>query len=208
MSPLLRRILCSISMLALFVAGESLASGLDQLVGFLAETHTAQGTFTQSLVGRTGKKPIQSAGEFSFERPGKFRWAYERPYRQLMVSDGKTLWSYDPELKQVSVKKLDHSLGASPAGLLAGGNLDKYFDLRDSGLIEGIETVDATPRGEDAIFQRVRIGMSDKLPVYMEIYDNFGQTTYLRFTRFERNPKLPPRSFSFTAPKGTDVVTD
>lgn len=192
----------------LVAAGQSLASGLDQLKGFLAETHSAQGSFSQTLVGRTGKKPVQSTGEFAFERPGKFRWTYEKPFRQLMVSDGKTLWSYDPELQQVAIKKIGNALGASPAGLLAGGNLEKYFDLRDAGVVDGIESVDATPHGDEAIFQRVRIGLTDKMPVYMEIYDNFGQTTFLKFTRIDRNAKLPGSTFNFAVPKGTEVIRE
>ena len=188
--------------------GDALASGLDQMKEFLVETHTARGTFVQTVEGRNGKKPVQSAGDFAFERPGKFRWIYQKPFAQTMISDGKTLWSYEPDLNQLTIKKITNSLGASPAGLLAGASLEKYFDLRDAGTVDGIDAVDATPHGEEAIFQRVRIGISGKLPVYMEIYDNFGQTTYLRFTHFERNPGLPAGSFSFTAPKGTEVIKE
>lgn len=208
------RSLSSITPLLLGLAAFALASsaacasGIGQFRSFFAQTHSAQGSFIQSVVSSPGRKPVQSSGTFMILRPGKFRWSYDRPFAQLLVSDGTKLWSYDPELKQVTIKKMGESLGSTPAALLAGDVLDKYFDLRDAGSEDGLELVDATPKAKEAIFQRVRIGMAGKLLMTMEIHDNFGQTTYLRFTRFQRNPDLDEAQFTFTPPKGADVITD
>ncbi|PKO83317.1 MAG: outer membrane lipoprotein carrier protein LolA [Betaproteobacteria bacterium HGW-Betaproteobacteria-11] len=185
-----------------------LAGGLEQLKTFLVTTTRASGTFTQAVVSRSGRKPQQSAGIFAFQRPGKFRWSYERPYKQLLVSDGRTLWSYDPELKQVAEKKLGNAFGASPAALLAGQELERHFELKEEANENGVDFVAATPRGEDKSFERVRIGLRDNLPVSMEIHDAFGQVSLLLFTRFESNPALPAGLFHFTPPAGADVVKD
>lgn len=185
------------------------ASGLDQLHAFLRETRAAQGTFSQTVIGKAGKKPRQSAGSFLIQRPGKFRWSYDKPYPQLLISDGERLWSFDPDLNQVVIKKVGQALGASPAALLAGESLEKNFELREgaaNGQEPGLEFVEATPRAQDASFQKVRIGLKDKLPQTMEIQDNFGQTTVLRFSRFEPNPPVTAGQFRFTPPKGADVV--
>ena len=131
---------------ALLLPAAALASGLDQLKAFLDTTKTANGTFVQSVVGKSGKRAQQSAGSFALARPGKFRWTYQKPYQQLLVSDGEKLWSFDPDLNQVTVKKLGRALGSSPAALLAGGNLDAHFTLKDAGESQGIEMVDATPK--------------------------------------------------------------
>ena len=61
-------------------------------------------------------------------RPGKFRWQIEQPYSQLLVGDGEKVWMHDPELRQVTVRKVGAALGGSPAALLAGE--------RDSELVE------------------------------------------------------------------------
>lgn len=182
------------------------ASGLDQLKGFLDSTRSARGVFTQTVVSRSGRKPQPSAGIFAFQRPGKFRWSYESPYKQLLVSDGSKLWSYDPDLNQVAVKKLGAAFGSSPAALLAGQDLDRHFALTDAGTAEGIEFIEAKPKGSDATFERVKIGFAANRPVSMEIHDSFGQVTHLRFTQFEPNPVLPSSLFAFTAPRGADVV--
>lgn len=184
------------------------AGGLDQLKAFLATTKQASGTFTQTVTSRSGRKPQQSAGIFAFQRPGKFRWSYERPYKQLLVSDGRTLWSYDPELKQVAEKKLGSAFGASPAALLAGEELERYFELKENASENGVDFVTATPKGEDKSFERVRIGLAANLPVSMEIHDAFGQVSLLHFTRFESNPALPAGLFHFTPPADVDVVKD
>lgn len=183
------------------------AAGPEQFKAFLANTHSARANFNQSVVAKSGRKPQLSQGSFAFARPGKFRWIYEQPYYQLLVGDGERLWIHDKDLNQVTVKKLGQALGSSPAALLAGdAALEKHFVIRDAGSAEGSEVVEATPRSQDGSFARVRIGFKDNLPQFMEVHDNFGQTTLLRFSQLERNPTLPAGLFQFTPPKGADVV--
>lgn len=189
-----------------FLPPAAMATGIDQFKSFLEATKQARGSFVQSVAGKSGRKPQQSAGLFAFSRPGKFRWSYEKPYQQLLVGDGQKLWSYDPDLKQVTVSKLGKALGASPAALLAGDALEENFVLADGGAAEDYEFVEATPKVKDSTFQQVRIGFKDKLPRVMEVHDNFGQTTTLVFDRFEANAALPADTFRFTPPKGADVV--
>ncbi len=182
------------------------ASGIDQFKTFLETTRNARGSFAQSVAGKSGRKPQQSTGFFAFSRPGKFRWSYEKPYQQLLVSDGHKLWSFDPDLNQVTVRKLGQALGSSPAGLLAGDTLEDNFVLKDGGTVDGFEFVEATPKAPDGTFERVRIGFKEKLPRVMEVRDNFGQTTSLLLNQFEVNTALPADVFRFTPPKGADVV--
>ena len=201
-----RLLLAASAAFAASVPALALASGTAQLRAFLDGTKSARGAFSQSVVVKSGRKPQQSAGIFAMARPGKFRWSYELPYQQLLVSDGVTLWSWDPELKQAVVKKVGNALGGSPAALLAGGDLAKNFELADDGAADGLDYVLATPRQQDASFARVRVGLRDNVPANMEIHDNFGQVTKLTFTQFERDPALDAALFRFVPPKGADVV--
>lgn len=205
MTTLLRSFL---ALAGLLLAIPAAAGGLDQLKAFFVGVNSAKGAFVQTVVVRSGKRPQQSAGIFALQRPGKFRWSYESPYKQLLVSDGARLWSYDPDLNQVAVKKLGSAFGASPAALLAGQDLDKHFELKDGGTADGVDYVEARPRAGDASFERVRIGFSGNRPVTMDIHDSFGQITHLRFTQIEANPNLPASLFRFIAPAGADVVGD
>jgi outer membrane lipoprotein carrier protein len=182
------------------------ASGLDQLKSFLGTTKYARGSFVQSVAGKAGRKPQESTGFFAFSRPGKFRWSYEKPYKQLLVSDGEKFWTYDPDLKQVTVGKIGQAIGSSPAALLAGDSLDKNFVLTDAGSVEGYDFVEAVPKAKESTFERVRIGFRKGLPLILEVRDNFGQTTTLYLNQFEVNAPLPPDVFVFTPPKGADIV--
>ena len=194
---------------ALLACGAAHASGPEQLQAFLAKVHTARAHFSQSVLPKSGRKPQLSQGTFAFARHGKFRLSYEQPYAQLLVGDGERLWVYDADLNQVSVRKLDRVLGASPATLLAGdGHLEKDFLLSDAGSHDGLEWVEARPRASEGGFERVRIGFKEQLPQLMEVVDNFGQTTLLTFARIERNPLLDPKLFQFVPPKGADVLKE
>jgi outer membrane lipoprotein carrier protein len=184
----------------------ALASGTEQLKAFLDHVRSARGAFSQTVTSTPGRKPQESSGMFAMQRPGKFRWSYETPYKQLLVSDGRTLWSYDPDLKQAVVSKVGQAFGASPAALLAGGDLERSFELKDGGVLDGVEFVVATPLQSDASFAKVSIGLRERLPVSMEIHDNFGQITVLRFTRFEPNPASNEAQFRFVVPKGVDLI--
>lgn len=201
----MKKILLSLACLSLPVLAS--ANGVDQLSRFLDGTKTARASFTQQVLTKSGKPGQNASGSMSFMRPGKFRWEYAKPYSQLLVGDGSKLWSYDRDLNQVVIKPMGDALGATPAALLAGSNdLRRNFTLKEDGEAGGLEWVEALPRSNEAGFQRVRIGLKDNLPQAMEVYDNFGQTTLLQFSGFVRNPALPATDFSFTPPKGADVV--
>jgi outer membrane lipoprotein carrier protein len=183
------------------------ASGLDQLKAFVQGTKSGRATFKQEVTGKASRDVKEASGTFTFQRPGKFRWAYEKPYEQLIVGDGAKLWIYDRDLNQVIVRKLDVALGASPAALLAGDNaLEKNFDLTDAGKSGELDVVDAKPKTADSGFERVRIGFKDNLPRSMELKDAFGNVTSLSFGSFERNALLDAAQFRFVPPQGADVV--
>jgi outer membrane lipoprotein carrier protein len=164
-------------------------------------------TFRQAVAAKGRQETRESTGTFSFQRPGKFRWAYETPYEQLIVGDGDRLWIYDRDLNQVIVRKLDRALGSTPAALLAGDRaLEANFDLADAGTRDGVDFVEAKPRTPDTGFERVRIGFAGNLPRVMELKDTFGNVTTLTFGPFARNSAQDAAQFRFVPPQGADIV--
>jgi outer membrane lipoprotein carrier protein len=193
--------------LTLPVRSAHAAGAIEQLRSFLAETHSARGDFTQRVTA--GKKTTTSSGTFEFDRPGRFRWTYTRPYQQTIVSDGQKVYIYDRDLNQVTVKNLTAAVPASPASILFGtGNFERDFEVRDDGERDGMAWVIAMPRTRESQFEAIRIGMKDAVPAAMQIADSFGQSTDLAFRRFERNPKLDAAAFRFVPPPGADVLED
>ena len=183
------------------------AGAVDKLHRFLETTKTLRAEFAQIVVAKNGKRPQQSSGVMTISRPGKFRWQIDKPFSQLLVGDGEKVWIYDADLRQVTVKKVDAALGSTPAALLVGDNtLDRNFTLREAGTREGLEWVEATPKAADSGFEKLQLGFAGSDLKAMELYDNFGQTTSLAFSRLERNPQIALGQFRFTPPAGVDVI--
>ncbi len=194
--------------------GIAAATALDQFKSFVGSTRAARGEFTQRLVRAEPKEGVAkistaSTGTFLFARPGKFIWTYQKPYEQLLQADGDKLYIYDKDLNQVTVRTLGNALGSSPAAILFGSNdLEKNFTLREVGLKDGLEWLEATPKTKDTTFEKIGIGLRDGLPQAMELRDSFGQVSLLTFTRFEKNPNIGTDQFKFVTPKGADVFAN
>jgi len=185
------------------------AGGIAQLRQFVEAARSAQGEFDQTVSAASGRKPQHASGSFVFARPGKFRWTYDKPYAQLLVSDGEKLWSWDRDLNQVTVKPLGDALGSTPAAILAGDDaLERNFDLAEGGASDGLEWVLAKPRKADSSFESMRMGLAGGLLKRMELKDNFGQTTVIEFRSLVANMRPDPALFRFSPPPGADVIGD
>jgi outer membrane lipoprotein carrier protein len=182
---------------------------VEELKTFLQQTSTARARFAQMVLDKNMKQLQQATGTMQFSRPGKFRWEYDKPYEQTIVGDGTRLWIYDKDLNQVTVRKLDRALGRSPAALLAGRNdIDKSYNLTSTGNQDGLDWIEAVPKTRDTTFEKVRFGFSKSGLEAMELRDQFGQITVIKFSAIERNAKLSAESFRFTPPKGADVINE
>jgi len=196
---------------ALVFAGAAHAGALDQFKTFVATTKAARGEFTQQQIKKSeaSKTAPLSTGTFLFARPGKFIWTYQKPYEQLLQADGESLYIYDKDLNQVTVKKLGNALGSSPAAILFGSNdLEKNFTLSEAGSRNGLEWLDAKPKAQDSTFQMISIGLRNGTPEAMELHDAFGSTSVLSFKKFEKNPSISATTFKFVMPKGADVFSN
>ena len=183
------------------------ADGTLQLQQFIDRINVGQGRFTQISLTKQDGKVKKSQGSFSFERPGKFRWVYEQPYKQILVGDGVRLWIYDPELKQVSVKPAAKILDGTPAMFLVGArDLKQNFILEEDPSEGDISWVRAKPKKDNAGFESLRLGLRAGMLVRLEIEDSFGVSTRITVEEFNLNPELDKNIFKFTPPPGVDVL--
>lgn len=206
----MRRLVPGVALLlALLASAPAQAGAVAALREFLAQTKTARGEFTQQVTRGAAPAAPPSSGTFYFERPGRFRWTYVKPYEQVLVADGERLFLYDRDLNQVTVKKVTAALPASPASILFGGNdFERDFVVTEAGTRDGIEWLTAVPRAKDSQFERIEIGFRGGAPAAMVLADSFGQVSRLAFSRFERNAKLDAQLFRFVPPAGADVLEE
>lgn len=184
-------------------------SAIERLHVFFKSTRVIQTDFQQSLMDSKGNKVREASGTLVMQRPGKFRWDYQRPYHQLIVADGKEITIYDEDLQQATIKAMTGVIGGTPASLLSGAQpLEANFNIAEAAPKEGLEWVELTPKLPDSGFELIRLGFDRNDLQVMEMLDSFGQTTWLRFSNMKHNIRPAPGSFVFTPPAGTDIVRE
>ena len=168
-----------------------------------------QADFYQVVTDKKGNKIQEVYGHMQLQRPNKFRWDYDRPFEQQIISDGKQVWLYDTELAQVTVRALSNALGSSPAALLAGERgIESSFKLVNAYRKDKLDWVSSQPNDSDAGFSKISLGFKDDSLQAMDMLDSFGHQTRIVFSQVKVNPKMDPRAFVFKVPKGIDVVGD
>ena len=193
----------------LMASQPALAGSIEKFRAFIEQTRSARASFSQTVVDSGGATTQTASGTVQFQRPGKFRWVYDKPYEQLIVGDGEKLWIYDKDLNQVTERKLDRALGSSPAALLAGSDdIDRHFSLNALGVKGKLDWLEVKPYEEESLFDKVRMGFRGNVLEVMELHDHFGQKTTIKLANLQRNPKTPADFYTFTVPDGADVVTE
>ncbi|MET0987518.1 MAG: outer membrane lipoprotein chaperone LolA [Steroidobacteraceae bacterium] len=182
-------------------------SGAARVEQFLQGLQSFEASFNQRLTDKSGRILDESSGRLAIQRPNRFRWDYQAPAEQVIVADGKRIWLYDPELEQVTVRRLDDSLSATPAMLLSGeGKLQDNFKVTRVKREHNVEWVTLEPVRADTDFKSVTLGFVGSELRHMQLADKLNQTTSLEFADMHSNIALDPQRFTFTPPPGADVI--
>lgn len=193
----------------LFFCSTSFATGRDGLKAFTLGLKGLDGQFSQQVFDTKGKRKESSSGRVALSAPHLFRWEYLKPYPQLIVADGKHVWIYDPDLKQVTTRPQGAEEQNSPlAALIDPQKLERDFNVQDAGAQDGLEWLELKPKqaGEGAGFQNARLGFDKQGLARMQILDALGQRTEITFSGWKRNPVFADKTFRFTPPKGVDII--
>ena len=177
-------------------------------------TQTGKAEFTQAVTSppKDGQaaRTKNSSGSFEFQRPGRFKFTYKKPFEQTIVADGSTLWLHDVDLNQVTQRSQAQALGSTPAALLASAPdlsaLKAEFNLENAPEQDGLQWVQATPKSREGQLKSVRVGFAGDQLAALDILDSFGQRSLIRFSGMVANAALPAGTFQFKPPAGADVV--
>ena len=184
------------------------ASAESELRQFVESVRSFNGRFSQVQTDEHGELVSSGAGLVAIARPGKFRWSYDQPYEQLMVCDGQTIWAYDPDLKQVTVRPAGETLAGTPAELLAqNAKLSENFTTRDMGEKDGLRIVLLEPKSEQSDFKSIELALRNGVPQRLKFSDPLGGSTVVELRDLKVNVAIPDSQFHFTPPKGVEVVT-
>jgi outer membrane lipoprotein carrier protein len=192
----------------LLASGPAFAGARERMQVFTHGLKGLEGRFEQRVFDPNGKQTERSSGTVELSAPRQFRWAYLKPYAQLIVADGDHIWIHDPDLDQVTVRNQSFEEQSSPLTVLIDPTeLERQFVVKDAGASGGLEWLQLTPRKADgAPFDKARLGFGAGGLVRMELFDALGQRTEMDFSGWQRNPRFAPSRFRFTPPKGSDVI--
>ncbi len=183
------------------------AGARDELNAFANGLKGLDGQFQQQVFDGGGKPKESSSGEVSLSRPNLFRWEYRKPYAQLIVADGHKIWNYEPDLQQVSVRSQSGEEAHSPLTVLTDlSQLDSQFTASESGERDGFTWLKLTSKAKEPEFEYAELGFSGTSLERMLFKDQLGNTTEIDFSNWRRNPKIDASEFTFTPPKGVDVI--
>lgn len=202
------RIASTVLSAALLLASNfAIAGAREDLASFTQGLKGLDGQFSQQVFDVRGKQKESSSGRVAVSAPRLFRWEYTKPYAQLVVADGKTVWVVDPELAQATRRPQGPEEANSPlAILLEPARLDRDFQVKDGGIRDGVAWLEVAPRSADAGFKTARLGFAGKQLARLEYVDALGQRTAIAFSAWKRNPAFAKGTFSYAPGKGVDVI--
>lgn len=208
----MKKIFATFALSALAFAAN--AGGMESLENFVKTAKSGRADFTQVITAppRDGQaaRSKTSTGSFEFQRPNRFRFVYRKPFEQTIVADGRTLWLYDVDLKQVTQREQAKVLGSTPAALVAASpdieSLKRDFELQALPDQDGMQWVQATPKAKEGQLTAMKVGFRGDQLAALDIQDSFGQRSLITFSNLQLNGGVAADAFRFQPPQGVDVV--
>ena len=206
---LIRLMLLAVLTTASLFAHADDEAAVKRLTELLNQAQTITARFSQLSLDGSGTQLQETAGELALKRPGLFRWHTDEPMEQLLVSDGKQVWLYDPDLEQVTIQSLDQRLTHTPA-LLLSGDVSQIRENFEITFKEGGNVVDfiLKPKSKDTLFDSLRLSFRNGVLNDMQLIDSIGQRTNILFMSVKMNQPLDDKQFSFDIPEGADVIQE
>ncbi|OLU32909.1 outer membrane lipoprotein carrier protein LolA [Pseudomonas sp. PA15(2017)] len=206
---LIRLMLLAVLTTASLFAHADDEAAVTRLTELLNQAQTITARFSQLSLDGSGTQLQETAGELALKRPGQFRWHTDEPMEQLLVSDGKQVWLYDPDLEQVTIQSLDQRLTHTPA-LLLSGDVSQIRENFEITFKEGGNVVDfiLKPKSKDTLFDSLRLSFRNGVLNDMQLIDSIGQRTNILFMSVKMNQPLDDKQFSFEIPEGADVIQE
>ncbi|MFQ5634868.1 MAG: outer membrane lipoprotein chaperone LolA [Gammaproteobacteria bacterium] len=168
---------------------------------------TLTADFRQQIVDRELEPLDDARGRVVLKKPGRFRWDYTEPYERVISADGERLWLYEADLEQVTIRRLDAGLGATPAALLTGSaDVLDHFEYRGGAIDGDIRWLRLEPRSAESDFTGVELGFVEDELQRIFLTDRLGQRTQIYLSHIDSAATVTDEFFRFEVPDGVDVI--
>ena len=180
-----------------------------ELAALLAELHTVSARFSQQIYGARGELLEESNGKM-YLRGTSFRWQVEAPFPQIIIADEQRLRVFDPDLNQVIERPIDDALENTPIAVITDARLaldPEYVVHELRGADDtGDRQFEVEPVAEDSLYRSFRLRFSATGLAELEIVDQFGQTTRVRFSAVDTEAALSDDVFMLDLPVDVEVI--
>lgn len=195
--------------LLMFTTSALADSAAEKLQGYLKQMQTLEGSFQQLTLDARGNRMQEAEGSVQLAKPGRFYWSTEQPFPQVLVSNGTTLWVYDPDLEQVTIQTLDERSTQSPAIILSGeaSDLTKHFSINATETGKRV-VFDLIPLQQDSLFEELSLDFVEGRISALQLTDSLGQKTRVDLTITQFNQPLDNQIFEFEVPSHVDVIQE
>ena len=200
----------SLLLLLLTLNGFAVAEdAAEKLQSYLKQMQTLEGNFQQLTLDARGERMQEAEGTMLLPKPGRFYWSTDLPYPQVLVSNGKTLWVFDPDLEQVTIQTLDERATQSPAVILTGDatDLSKHFTINFTASANRV-VFNLTPIETDSLFEELSLYFVDERISALQLKDSLGQKTRVDLTITQFNQPIDNQLFEFEVPANVDVIQE
>ncbi len=181
-------------------------TALEELLG---QTRTLSAEVEQLLIDQDGRELQETRALLLMEKPSSFHWEITQPFEELTVTDGETLWHYEPDLEQVTIQSFnDDEVDRVPVALLNGDaeTIREAYEVSSTNMGGDLVRFVLLPQKADRLFERLSLTFRGPVLEEMQFEDSLGQQTSLSFHEVQRNIPLDADNFSFTPPAGIDVI--
>ncbi len=187
---------------------------LDEILNRVEQQYAGEGfsaRFDQTSIIKAIDIADTAQGRLLVKRPGKMRWEYQTPEKQTIITDGKRLWIYRPELNQVMIGEAPAYLGdGKGASFISNINLirEKFSLIMDKGEGEPDYIINLLPINKipEVTFIKLRISKNKFEMRGITTYNPYGDETRIELSEFSFNQNLKDSLFRFEVPQGTDII--
>ncbi|ATA21464.1 outer membrane lipoprotein carrier protein [Gibbsiella quercinecans] len=198
----MKKLLVACCLLSGFVATSALADAAQDLQSRLAKVNSFHASFTQAVTSSDGAAVQQGEGELWVKRPNLFNWHMTSPDESVLVSDGQTLWFYNPFVEQVTATWLKSATNNTPFMLITRNSASdwKQYNIKQKG-----DDFELTPKSASGNLKQFAISVSNSgtIKSFAAVEQDGQRSAYS--LKGQQNSGVDAAKFTFTPPKGVTL---
>ena len=181
------------------------ASPADELSTLLNRTSAFSGQFSQLVFDNKSQLIEEASGDVVFKKPHFFKWIYQAPHQNQIISDGETVYIYDPDLSQVIMSRFSQSKSNNPANIFFLNNLEESFKVTKI-LIDDEVWYRCESKLKDIDYQSIEISFNKDKIKAMKVIDGLQNKIIINFVNISYSTDIDEASFLFNVPDNVEVI--